>query len=104
MIADDSAVFISFLRDLPFSRCSCHFVMPDADVRVSKYSNMCFSLLTAQSQEKKRERRERLPDDDAPNPYGCFILAENLMDKIKLLDYDDNFCKAKQIKPIPRFA
>ncbi|EDQ91221.1 uncharacterized protein MONBRDRAFT_17952 [Monosiga brevicollis MX1] len=44
----------------------------------------------------------RNQEDEAPNPYGTFILAENLTDKLKLLDYDEHFLKARKVPPFPR--
>jgi estrogen-related receptor beta like 1 len=60
--------------------------------------------------EGSRRRRERDDaggvgggdDPDAPNPFGTFILAENLMDKLKLLGYDDQFCRQRKMQPVSR--
>eukprot|EP00052_Salpingoeca_macrocollata_P005739 m.49277 g.49277 ORF g.49277 m.49277 type:complete len:427 (-) comp15027_c0_seq2:25-1305(-) len=58
--------------------------------------------------------RRRRPEAPATNPagggeaataenvYATFILSENLLDKLKLLDYDTAFCAAKGFRPIHR--
>lgn len=36
------------------------------------------------------------------NPFGSYILMENLYDKLMLLNYDEGFCQARQMPPIGR--
>lgn len=57
--------------------------------------------------EKRREKKEKKPaeateEGGAAVAPDVFVLMDNLLDKLKLLDYDTKFCKKFKLKPISR--
>ena len=59
---------------------------------------MCYTTLpTLCSQPKARGAR-----DDGVDQYDVFVSMENLLDKLKILDYDTLFCTQEKMKPLSR--
>ncbi|EGD80507.1 hypothetical protein PTSG_01098 [Salpingoeca rosetta] len=61
---------------------------------------------TEKSEKPRRERRERRTadaDEAAENPFGAYMQSENVLDKLKLLKYEQDFCKKFSMKPIHRY-
>ncbi|KAA3675878.1 intraflagellar transport protein 57 [Paragonimus westermani] len=55
---------------------------------------------TAMSQEKARHVGES--EETVGNPYNLFVHMESLNEKLKLLKYENDFCRARHQKPLPR--
>lgn len=54
--------------------------------------------------ERRREKKEKTSSQEAGEavPTDIFVLMENTLDKLKLLDYDTDFCPKYKLKPISR--
>ena len=66
-----------------------------------------FFLFSAKQEKPRRERRERRAeagDEEAGNPFGAYMQSENVHDKLKLLNYEHEFCQKYNMKPIHRYG
>ena len=51
---------------------------------------------------QKAPRSSGTRGDGDEDPFESFVSMENLLDKLKLLDYEATFCGAEKLKPLPR--
>ena len=54
------------------------------------------------SAEEKR-RGEDVEDGGPGLVYMPFVIMEDLLDKFRLLDYEQEFCRERNLKPISRY-
>ena len=54
------------------------------------------------SEEKKRG--EDVEDGGPGLVYMPFVIMEDLLDKLRLLDYEQEFCRERNMKPISRLV
>ena len=53
--------------------------------------------------ERRRGGEAVAAEGGEDNPYTAFILMDSLYDKLKLLNFDADYCAKKGFKPIPRY-
>jgi len=81
--------------------------------RMSKYAPTTKSNSTAENSDSKAAAESLLSDrhlqssETIDNPamiHKPFVLMEELLEKLKLVNYDIDFCRALHYRPISRFG